>query len=79
MPEDWRKTLGRLLEEFTFYADGGAEIPNIYVVLGAKIIDLAGMQSAFQIMTLCEVELAGAGKDEELIMVCTATTENARA
>jgi hypothetical protein len=79
MPDQWRKTLNGLLEEFTFYADGGAEIPNIYVVLGAKIIDLAGMQSASQIMTLCEVELAGMGKDERLIMVCTATAENGRA
>jgi N-methylhydantoinase A/oxoprolinase/acetone carboxylase beta subunit len=79
MPEEWKKTMRRLLDEFTFYADGGAEIPNIYVVLGTKIIDLAGMQSASQIMTLCEVELAGIGSDERLIMVCTATTENGRA
>jgi len=77
-PSKWNPTLKTLLEDHTVYGDGGAEIPNIYVALGSRIIDLAGMQSHAQINSLCEVELAGIQKDENLIMVCTMTTENER-
>jgi len=78
MPAQWARTLNTLLEDHTIYGDGGAEIPNIYVVLGSRIIDLAGMQSHAQIKSLCEVELSGVHEDEKLIMVCTMTTENER-
>lgn len=61
-----------------WHADGGAEIPNIYIILGKRIIDFAGMQSNEQILSLCEVELANVPVDEKLIMICTRTTENAR-
>ncbi|GHV37470.1 ATP-utilizing protein [Spirochaetia bacterium] len=78
LPDEWKKTLKKLLKEFTAYGDGGAEIPNIYVILGNRIIDMSGMQSHAQIITLCGVELAGVQADEKLIMVCTTTTENDR-
>jgi N-methylhydantoinase A/oxoprolinase/acetone carboxylase beta subunit len=78
MSKEWKRTLKHLLEEFTAYGDGGEEIPNIYVALGSRIIDMSGMQSHAQIITLCGVELAGAAEDEKLIMICTTTTENER-
>ena len=76
--ELWKKNVKKLLNEHTIHSDGGAEIPNIYIVLGKRIIDLAGMQSAEQILSICEVELANVPKDEKLIIICTKTTENAR-
>lgn len=74
----WKKKVKYLLGEHTVHSDGGAEIPNIYIVLGKRIIDLAGMQSKEQILSLCEVELANVPKEERLIMICTLTAENAR-
>lgn len=74
----WKSTLKRLLDDNTIHGDGGAEIPNIYVVMGRRIIDLAGMQSEKQILSLCQVELAGIQSNEQLILVCTRTTENER-
>ena len=74
----WKATLKRLLDDNTVHGDGGAEIPNIYIVMGRRIIDLAGMQSESQILSLCQVELAGVQCDEQLIMICTRTTENER-
>lgn len=76
--EEWKKNVKHMLSEHTVHSDGGAEIPNIYIVLGKRIIDLAGMQSAEQILSLCEVELCNVPKDEQLIVICTKTTENAR-
>lgn len=74
----WKSTVNKLLEEYTNYSDGGAEIPNIYIAMGSRIIDLSGMQGAAQIMAVCDVELSGMQPDEKLIMVCTLTTENER-
>lgn len=77
-PAEWKSTVRRLLADHTIYGDGGAEIPNIYIALGSRIIDLGGMQSAKQIYSLCETELTGVQEDEDLIFVCTRTTENER-
>ncbi len=77
-PRNWKSTIDKILSEFTVYGDGGAEVPNIYAVLGSRIIDLSGMQSVSQIRALCEVELAGAQDDEKLLLICTLTTENER-
>lgn len=77
-PNEWKSTINKLLAEYTNYSDGGAEIPNIYIALGSRIIDLSGMKGAAQIMAVCDVELSGIQDDEKLIMVCTLTTENER-
>ena len=67
----WQKQLNWLLEELTEYNDGGTNLPNIYIVLGKRIVDLSGMQSAEQIVSLGNVELAGCGADEPLIVAAT--------
>lgn len=74
----WKFTVQNVLAENTVHGDGGAEIPNLYIVLGRRVIDLAGMQSESQILSLCRVELSGALPDELLIVICTRTTENER-
>ena len=67
----WQKDLNWLLEELTEYNDGGTNLPNIYIVLGKRIVDLSGMQSGEQIVSLGNVELAGCGADEKLIVAGT--------
>lgn len=67
----WQKQLSWLLEELTEYNDGGTNLPNIYIVLGKRIVDLSGMQSADQIISLGGVELAGCGAEEPLIVAAT--------
>ena len=67
----WQKELNWLLEELTEYNDGGTNLPNIYIVLGKRIVDLSGMQSPEQIVSLGSVELMGCGKEEPLILAAT--------
>lgn len=67
----WQKDLNWLLEELTEYNDGGTNLPNIYLVLGKRIVDLSGMQSGEQIVSLGSVELAGCNADEPLIVAGT--------
>jgi N-methylhydantoinase A/oxoprolinase/acetone carboxylase beta subunit len=67
----WEKDLKWILEELTEYNDGGTNLPNVYVVLGKRIVDLSGMQSGEQIASLGNVELAGCNADEPLILAAT--------
>lgn len=68
---DWQKDLNWLLEELTEYNDGGTNLPNIYIVLGKRIIDLSGLQSPEQIESLGNVELLGCNADEPLVLAAT--------
>ena len=67
-----------MLNEYTETNDGGDALPNIYVMHGSKIIELCGMQSAQQVLTLAELELSAARADDKLLLVATLATENQR-
>ena len=67
----WEKDLHWILEELTEYNDGGTNLPNVYLVLGKRIIDLSGMQKGEQIASLGNVELAGFAQTEPLILAAT--------
>ena len=67
----WEKDLAWILEELTEYNDGGTNLPNVYVVLGKRIIDLSGLQSPEQIASLGNVELAGCRQEEPLVLAAT--------
>ena len=67
----WQKDAAWMLEELTEYNDGGANLPNLYVVLGKRIIDLSGLTSDTQIYSLGNVELAGCGAQEQVIVAAT--------
>ena len=67
----WEQDLKWILEELTEYNDGGTNLPNVYVVLGKRIIDLSGMQKGEQIASLGNVELAGYRPTEPLILAAT--------
>lgn len=65
-----------MLYEYTESNDGGDALPNLFVVAGSKIVELCGMQSPEQVMTLAQLELANVKTDDTLILVATMATEN---
>lgn len=66
--KDWESRANWFLEELTVFNDGGANLPNIYLVSGKRIIDLSGLQSREQILSLGNVELAGLDKEEKILL-----------
>lgn len=72
---DWQSHVTWLLEELTEYNDGGANLPNLYVAVGTRIVDLSGLQGESQIYGLGGVELASCGKDERLVIAATRRTD----
>ncbi|MDR1468542.1 MAG: hydantoinase/oxoprolinase family protein [Spirochaetaceae bacterium] len=67
----WREQVARILEELTIYDDGGTTLPNLYIVVGKRIIDLSGLPSEESIYSLGAVELSGYHDDTPLIIIGT--------
>ena len=67
----WRDAVAYMLEELTVYNDGGTNYPNVYIVLGKRIIDLSGMSSEEQIYSLANVELNGYDAKTPVIVAAT--------
>ena len=68
---NWKEKTGLILEELTIYDDGGAALPNFYIVVGKRIIDMSGLPSEPQIYSLAGVELSGYQDDTPLILIGT--------
>lgn len=68
---DWRERLGTLVESNAVYDDGGERLPNTYVILGKKIIDLCNLADKEQVMALASVELDQANPEDDLILLCS--------
>ena len=68
---EWKEKLSALVGANTVYDDGGERLPNTYVVLGKKIIDLCNLADKNHVMALASVELDQAQPDDKLILVCS--------
>jgi len=69
--DSWEKDTAVLLEELTIYNDGGENLPNIYMVIGKRIVDMSGLQNKEQIYNLGKIELAGYPENEPVIIAVT--------
>jgi N-methylhydantoinase A len=65
------KMLKDILNEYTEYNDGGAQLPNIYIIAGKKIIDVSGLSNEGQVLSLASVELKSFEPQTKLIMIST--------
>ena len=68
-------TINEAIDQLTVYNDGGANYPNLHLVVGGKIINLSGLSSEEQIRSLAAVELQGYDAQTSLIVVGTERLE----
>ena len=66
---NWKEQTARILNELTIYDDGGTTLPNFYIVVGKRIIDLSGLPTEEQIYSLAGVELSGYPDETPLIII----------
>jgi N-methylhydantoinase A len=64
-----RAAVAAVLEELTTYGDAGAELPQLFLGLRARIVNLSGLISAEQVMLLAEAELAGLAPEEQVLVL----------
>jgi hypothetical protein len=63
--------LNRLIEEKTVYGDAGALIPDVFLLISAKIIDLTGLPDASQIAALIDIELKKIDPAEPVLIIAS--------
>lgn len=60
-------TLSRLIDELTTYGDAGALQPDLFVIVSARIIDLSGLATKDQMLSLLRAETESYGNNEPVI------------
>jgi DNA-binding Lrp family transcriptional regulator len=66
---DMAATLQRFLETRARYGDGGKEIPDVFLLVGRRIVDLSGLSSAEQVVSLGQAELEGLASDAPVVLL----------
>lgn len=59
----------RMVEEHSTWGDAGKTIPDILLLLGARVIDLSGLLNEEQVLSLARSELANLPAGSEVIVV----------
>jgi N-methylhydantoinase A/oxoprolinase/acetone carboxylase beta subunit len=65
--ESLDSALRKLIDEHTGYGDAGRELPNIFLVSGAKIVDLSGLLEIEKITSFAHAELSKALPDSPVV------------
>ena len=69
--QDVKKILPGMIEELTAYGDAGGLLPDVYVLLGQRIVDLGGVVEVSQMLALLEQE-AQQHRDQPVVMLAVA-------
>lgn len=60
-----------MIESLTTFGDAGALLPDLYLLIGAKIIDLSGLMNENQIMALVDLELSKISPQDEVVIIAS--------
>lgn len=63
--------LPKVLDEKSLYGDAGLLVPDVFAVMGAKVVDLSGLAGVNQIMAVCRIELQQVPTTETVIVITT--------
>lgn len=66
-----RSKIREMIETLTTFGDAGALVPNIFLLISAKIIDLTGLIKESQIMALVDLETSRALPTDEIVVIAS--------
>jgi N-methylhydantoinase A len=61
--------ISELIEELRSYGDGGELMPDVYVVVSGKIVDMSGLMEISQILSLVEFDLKDLDPSEQAMVL----------
>lgn len=65
--EHFEDSMMNVIQDATTYSDAGEEIPDVYVFIGRKIIDLSGLASKQQIISIAKLETQGLNDETRIV------------
>ena len=54
------------------FGDAGRTIPDVYVLVGSRLVNLSGLADEGQVLGLATVEMRGRAADQPVVIVATA-------
>jgi N-methylhydantoinase A/oxoprolinase/acetone carboxylase beta subunit len=63
--------LANIINDLTDFGDAGRSLPDIHLLVGAKIINLAGLAEAEQALALAKTELENVSQDDPIVIVAS--------
>jgi N-methylhydantoinase A/oxoprolinase/acetone carboxylase beta subunit len=64
-----KSKISSIIAEMTTYGDAGALIPGIYLIAGPKIIDLSGLISEPQLLSIAEIEIKNLPAESNCLII----------
>jgi len=66
-------TIQGMIDKHAQWGDAGKTIPNIILLIGAKIIDLSGLLDETQVLSLAKAEISNLPSDKQIIVLAKKT------
>lgn len=67
--QNFEEDLSKALEQNISYGDAGAEIPDCFIILPNRIVDLSGLIDKEQIISLAKVEISGLSDNDRILIL----------
>lgn len=66
---DTKSSISEIISKLTSFGDAGALVPDIFLLIAGRIIDMSGLIQESQILSLADIELKKVAPDENIILV----------
>lgn len=68
-PDSVKASLKELAQELTTFGDAGALVPDVFLLIGGKVINMTGLVEESQIQALVDIELKNLLPEEKIVLI----------